>query len=69
MHGNILRLHVAVGDRVAEGQKLAVLEAMKMEHEINAAIAGIVTAVNAAPGDQVPANTLIVEIEKADAAQ
>ena len=69
MHGNILRLHVAVGDRVAEGQKLAVLEAMKMEHEINATVAGVVTAVNAAAGDQVPANTLIVEIEKADAAE
>ncbi len=65
MHGNLLRLHVAVGDNVAEGQKLAVLEAMKMEHEINATIAGIVTAVNAAVGDQVPVNTLIVEIEKA----
>ena len=70
MHGNILRLHVAVGDEVREGQKLAVLEAMKMEHEINATLSGKVIAVNAAPGDQVPANTLIVEIEKiADAAQ
>lgn len=69
MHGNILRLHVTVGDHVTEGQKLAVLEAMKMEHEINATINGKVIAVNAAPGDQVPANTLIVEIEKADAAE
>lgn len=70
MHGNLLRLLVAVGDRVAEGQSLAVLEAMKMEHEINATLAGTVMAVNAAAGDQVPANTVLIEIEAmADAAQ
>jgi geranyl-CoA carboxylase alpha subunit len=63
MHGRILRLNVVVGDRVREGQTLVVLEAMKMEHEIVAAIGGAVTAVNVAEGDQVPANTLIVEIE------
>ncbi|MEN6543466.1 acetyl-CoA carboxylase biotin carboxylase subunit [Parvibaculum sp.] len=65
MHGKILRLHVAVGHAVSEGQPLVVLEAMKMEHEINATVNGKVTAVNVAEGDQVPANTLIIEIEKA----
>jgi geranyl-CoA carboxylase alpha subunit len=65
MHGNLLRLHVAVGDTVNEGQSLAVLEAMKMEHEIVATLAGTVIAVNVAAGDQVPANTLIIKIEKA----
>ncbi len=65
MHGKILRLHVAVGHVVNEGQPLVVLEAMKMEHEINATVNGKVTAVNVAEGDQVPANTLIIEIEKA----
>jgi len=70
MHGNLLRLLVAVGDRVHEGQSLAVLEAMKMEHEINATLSGTVIAVNAAAGDQIPANTVLVEIEAmADAAQ
>jgi geranyl-CoA carboxylase alpha subunit len=65
MHGKILRLNVAVGVGVSQGQSLVVLEAMKMEHEINAALSGIVTAVNVAEGDQVPANTLIIKIEKA----
>jgi geranyl-CoA carboxylase alpha subunit len=70
MHGNILRLHVAVGDEVRAGQPLAVLEAMKMEHEIAATLNGKVIAVNAAAGDQVPVDTVIIEIEKmADAAQ
>jgi geranyl-CoA carboxylase alpha subunit len=65
MHGKILRLHVAVGAAVSEGQPLVVLEAMKMEHEINATLGGTVTAVNVGEGDQVPANTLIIEIERA----
>lgn len=68
MHGKILRLNVAVGADVSEGQSLVVLEAMKMEHEINAALSGIVTAVNVAEGDQVPVNTLIIEIERAPSA-
>jgi len=65
MHGRILRLSVAVGVRVSEGQSLAALEAMKMEHEIVATSDGTVTAVHIAEGDQVPANTLIIEIEQA----
>jgi geranyl-CoA carboxylase alpha subunit len=65
MHGKILRLHVAAGDEVSEGQPLVVLEAMKMEHEINATVKGKVTAVNVALGDQVPASTLMIEIEQA----
>jgi biotin carboxyl carrier protein len=65
MHGKILRLNVAVGVGVSEGQSLVVLEAMKMEHEISAALSGVVTAVNVVEGDQVPANALIIKIEKA----
>ena len=64
MHGKLLRLKVAVGDSVSEGQSLAVLEAMKMEHEINATVNGRVTAVNVTEGDQVTANTLMIEIEE-----
>jgi geranyl-CoA carboxylase alpha subunit len=66
MHGRVLRLHVAVGAGVSEGQPLAVLEAMKMEHEINATLNGTVTAVNVAIGDQVAANSLMIEIDKAE---
>ena len=44
MHGKLLRLSVAAGDDVRPGQALAVIEAMKMEHEIEAAIAGRVAA-------------------------
>ena len=66
MHGRILRLHVETGAAVREGQPLAVLEAMKMEHEIAAAIPGRVVAVNVALGDQVAANAVLIEIEKGE---
>jgi geranyl-CoA carboxylase alpha subunit len=64
MHGRILRLHVATGVDVREGAPLAVLEAMKMEHEVTAAVAGRVIAVHVAIGDQVAANSILIEIEK-----
>jgi geranyl-CoA carboxylase alpha subunit len=64
MHGRILRLHVETGVDVREGAPLAVLEAMKMEHEVTAAVAGRVIAVHVAIGDQVAANTILIEIEK-----
>ena len=51
--GNIVKLHVKVGDVVKEGQKLLVLEAMKMETAISAPKAGTVTDVFVAAGDVV----------------
>ena len=64
MHGRILRLHVEAGADVQEGAPLAVLEAMKMEHEVASAVSGRVAAVHVAIGDQVAANSILIEIEK-----
>ena len=64
MHGRLHKLMVAVGDQVEAGAPLAILEAMKMEHEIETPVAGKVVAVNVAVDDQVPADTLIIEIEE-----
>jgi acetyl/propionyl-CoA carboxylase alpha subunit len=50
MGGRILEVHVAEGDRVEPGQLLFVLEAMKMQFEISAPMAGRATAVRAALG-------------------
>ena len=44
MHGKVLELLAGVGDRVAVGQRLAVIEAMKMEHTLRAPFAGVVRA-------------------------
>jgi biotin carboxyl carrier protein len=63
MHGRLVMLHVAVGDQVAAGQTLAVLEAMKMEHLLTAPINGRVRAIGAAQGAQVGPSQVLIEIE------
>ena len=61
--GKVVSLHVAVGDRVDDGEVLLVLEAMKMQNEIQAPISGTVTEVNCESGDSVEANVPLVIIE------
>jgi len=53
MPGKVVALLVAVGDSVAQGQALAVMEAMKMEHTLHAPRDGIVAELLYAVGDQV----------------
>jgi acetyl-CoA/propionyl-CoA carboxylase biotin carboxyl carrier protein len=62
MQGTIVKLAVADGDRVAEGDLVVVLEAMKMEQPLPAHRAGVVTALSAAVGDTVPAGAAICRI-------
>ncbi len=63
MHGLILEVHVSEGQTVCKGDRLAVLEAMKMQHQILAEVDGTVTNIACVAGDQVPAGDLLVEIE------
>jgi geranyl-CoA carboxylase alpha subunit len=63
MHGALLELLVAIGDRVEKGARLAVLESMKMHHAIVASVAGRVKEVNAKPGTQVAAGDVLLVIE------
>ena len=63
MHGNLLEVLVKPGDQVEIGTRLAVLEAMKMQHDILAEIDGTVVEVAAVAGNQVAADDLLVEIE------
>ena len=53
MHGKVLTLFVRVGDSVAPGQRLAIIEAMKMEHTLRAPVAGVVAEVAVGEGAQV----------------
>ncbi|MCT8973148.1 biotin carboxylase N-terminal domain-containing protein [Microbaculum marinisediminis] len=53
MHGKVVSVHVEEGQAVERGQKLAVIEAMKMEHTLTAGRAGTVSEVAAGAGDQV----------------
>jgi biotin carboxyl carrier protein len=61
--GAVTKVLVAVGDSVAEGDGLVVLEAMKMEHTLRAHGAGTVTRVVAAPGQQVDVGDLLVAVD------
>ena len=63
MPGKVIRVNVAAGDQISEGQVLVVLEAMKMEHSLRAPHSGLVTAVLAAPGEQVEAGAVLVVVE------
>ncbi len=65
MHGSLLEVFVKPGDEVEVGTRLAVLEAMKMQHDILAEIDGTVQEVTAVAGTQVAADELLVEIEAA----
>jgi 3-methylcrotonyl-CoA carboxylase alpha subunit len=65
MHGKVLELLVAVGDHVTGGQRLAVIEAMKMEHTLRAPFAGIVKHVSVAAGVQTVEGAQIMVIEPA----
>ena len=60
--GVILDIKVKVGDAVKAGQTVAVLEAMKMENEIESTASGTVTAVNAGKGDSVLEDAAIITI-------
>ena len=64
MPGSVIELRCAVGDTVAAGQVLVVLEAMKMEHHITAPFAGTVTELPIAVGDQVENGALLLTIEE-----
>ncbi|MFF2084653.1 acetyl/propionyl/methylcrotonyl-CoA carboxylase subunit alpha [Nocardia sp. NPDC058176] len=67
MPGTLVRLHVESGARVEEGQLLGVVEAMKLEHELTATHAGIVT-VTAAEGAVVTTDQSLFLIEERGAA-
>jgi propionyl-CoA carboxylase alpha chain len=64
MPGSVIRVDVALGDRVSAGQPLLALEAMKMEHEIVATADGVVTALTVEVGAQVDAGALLAAIDQ-----
>jgi propionyl-CoA carboxylase alpha chain len=63
MPGLLVALHVGVGDAVEAGQPLAVVEAMKMENILRAEKSGRVKAVNAAQGESLAVDAIILEME------
>jgi 3-methylcrotonyl-CoA carboxylase alpha subunit len=65
MHGKLLALLVAKGETVRKGQRLAILEAMKMEHALVAPVDGVVADVLASPGKQVAEGATVLVVAPA----
>jgi 3-methylcrotonyl-CoA carboxylase alpha subunit len=63
MTGMILKVNVAVGDRIKAGDVAAILESMKMELRINSETDGVVAAVNCRAGETVERNAVVVVVE------
>jgi 3-methylcrotonyl-CoA carboxylase alpha subunit len=63
MTGMLLKVNVAVGDRVKVGDVAAILESMKMELRISSETDGVVTAVNCRAGETVERNAVVVIVE------
>ena len=64
MNGRLVALTVEDGETVEAGQRLAVVEAMKMEHALVAPHAGVVRDLNASLGDQVEMGERIMRVER-----
>jgi geranyl-CoA carboxylase alpha subunit len=65
MNGRVVAVLVKAGERVAAGQPVMTLEAMKMEHVHIAPVAGTISAIDVAEGDQVTTGRIVVQIEAA----
>ena len=66
MPGRVISVEVRQGDRVAKGQKLLTLEAMKMEHAMAAPFEGVVAELAARAGEQVTEGTVLVRVERGE---
>ena len=61
--GKVVTVEVTEGQRVEEGQVILILEAMKMQNEIQAPVTGTVTTVHCSEGEAIEANVPLVVIE------
>ena len=66
LQGTVVQVDVVEGDEVGAGQQVAVMEAMKMEHVITAAVNGVVHQVTVAVGDTIFEGHPLVFVEQAD---
>ena len=63
MQGTVVKVAVEEGQEVAEGDLIAVLEAMKMENPVNAHKAGVVTGLSVSPGSAITQGTVLAELK------
>ncbi len=66
LQGTVVSISVAVGDAVAAGQTVLIMESMKMEHEIRAEKSGVVQRVAVSPGDTIVEGLTLLVLEESD---
>lgn len=62
MPGLVVKVEVAVGDTIAVGQGLVIVEAMKMENELRAEAPGVVAHIHVAPGQAVEKDQILIDL-------
>lgn len=60
--GNVWKIEVTIGQAVAEGDVLVIIESMKMEIPVEAPAAGTVRAIRVAEGDTIAEGAVVVEV-------
>jgi acetyl-CoA/propionyl-CoA carboxylase biotin carboxyl carrier protein len=63
MQSTVVKVAVAVGDKVIDGDLILVLEAMKMEQPMNTHRDGVIKSISVAVGETIPAGTVLIEFE------
>ena len=64
MQGMVIKLNVNVGDKVSVGSTIAVIEAMKMENDIQSEVEGVVEEIFVEPGDAVSIGDILMVVKK-----
>jgi 3-methylcrotonyl-CoA carboxylase alpha subunit len=62
INGRVAKLHVRAGDSVEKGTRIAIVEAMKMEHVVTATATGTIEKIAAQEGDQITQGALIAAV-------
>lgn len=63
MPGTIVAVKVNIGDKISKGDGILVIEAMKMENEIQSTVTGVVVGIHAKKGDSVTPDETLIEIQ------
>lgn len=66
MNGQVVKVFKEVGDTVENGEIVLILEAMKMENEVSAPQAGVLTELSVQPGQAVSPGQLLFRVEEAE---
>lgn len=66
MPGTIREICVKVGDKVSKGQKVMVLDAMKMDNELLSPVDGVVKSIGVEVGKSIPKHQLLIEFAPAE---